>query len=414
MPPPSRFRVHLDRFLILDALCAEVLTLRTSSRSIVLFLLGCQTSSYRRIVSIRQATNHIREAAPATLILNSQNRAFLMNWTSNPFPIFPTMSTFVRCLNEGMDFPANVHVQRRLSDVDPSCQPVEMCRHAADFIIESMQTKPTPWDSRYLDYTSVLQMALNWSFLIDRRPMTEWDNETLTRFLHFIKQPDDNWISQSTAGCRFLFRGHPILTKQPINPAWRPCYRPVPEAPIVSTVMRKVHGITFHFLNYLWRIRVRKQPAPVMAKTPETPADKGLAAANLSHKEMEWLFAHLEYWRHTSPEYEMCRFMLAVARFTTIPLARLCRDGQYAGLLSQFMTYTRSAKLGDPPGCSHWVFIDNPGAPLETERPICPQFIPFLNDYVESRGLTTKDALPDVCTLQENRKSNGITAGTAH
>lgn len=160
-------------------------------------------------------------------------RAFLMNWTLNPFPIFPTMSTFVRCLNEGMDFPANVHVQRRLSDVDPSCLPVEMCRHAADFILESMQTKQTPWASRYLDYTAVLQMALNWSFLVDRRPMTEWDNESLTRFLHFIKQPDDNWISQSTAGCRFLFRGHPILTKQPINPAWRPCYRPDPEAPVV-------------------------------------------------------------------------------------------------------------------------------------------------------------------------------------
>ncbi|MFD2642737.1 hypothetical protein [Pseudomonas japonica] len=150
-----------------------------------------------------------------------------------------------------------------------------------------------------------------------------------------------------------------------------------------------------------------------MAKTPETPPDKGLAAANLSHKEMDWLFAHLEYWRHISPEYEMCRFMLAVARFTTIPLARLCRDGQYVGLLSQFTTYARPAKPGDPPRCSHWVFTDNPGAPLETERPLCPQFIPILNDYVESRGLTTKNALPDVCTLQENRKSNGMTAGSA-
>lgn len=69
----------------------------------------------------------------------------------------------------------------------------------------------------------------------------------------------------------FVFRGQPVFTTQPINPAWRPCYRRAPEIPIVSTVMRKVHGITFHFLNYLWRAGVRGQPAPVMARPPETP-----------------------------------------------------------------------------------------------------------------------------------------------
>jgi hypothetical protein len=111
--------------------------------------------------------------------------------------------------------------------------------------------------------------------------MTEWDTESLTRFLHFIKQPDDNWVAQSPAGFRFLLSGYPALTNQLINPSWRPCYRPDPKAPIVSTVMRQVHGVTFHFLQYLWRIGVRKQPAPVMAKPHETPSDKGLDAANL-------------------------------------------------------------------------------------------------------------------------------------
>ncbi|AWM92346.1 hypothetical protein DJ564_16735 [Pseudomonas sp. 31-12] len=328
-----------------------------------------------------------------------------MNWTSNPFPIFPTMWVFVRCLDEGMDFPANIHVLRRLSDIDPSCRPVEMCRHAADFILESMQIKQTPWAGRYSDYTSVLHMALNWSFLVDRRPMTEWDTESLTRFLHFIKQPDDNWVAQSPAGFRFLLSGYPALTNQPINPSWRPCYRPDPKAPIVSTVMRQVHGVTFHFLQYLWRIGVRKQPAPVMAKPPETPSDKGLDAANLSPLEMDWLFAHLERWRLTSPEYEMCRFMLAVARFTTIPLSGLSRDGQHVGLLSQFMTYQHPPEPVDPPRCSSWVYIDNPGAPLETERPLCTQFIGILKDYVESRGLPTGGALPDVCTLTETQSS---------
>lgn len=331
-----------------------------------------------------------------------------MNCMSNPFPIFPKMSAFVRCLNEGMDFPANVHVLRRLSDVDPSCLPFEMCRHAADFILESMQTKQTPWASRYMDYTSVLQMALNWSFLVDRQPITEWDCESFTRFLHFIKQPDENWISQRTAGYRFLFRGHPVLTKQPINPAWRPCYRPAPDNPIVSTVMRKVHGITFHFLNYLWRAGVRGQSAPVMAKPPETPPNKGLDTANLSPLELHWLFAHLENWRFSNPEYELCRFMLGVARFTTIPLAGLCRDGAHAGLLSQFLIYPRPPKPIDASRSSHCVFIDNPGAPVETQRPLCNEFILILKDYVESRGLPIRYALPDVCTLIDSRRLKGM------
>ncbi|MBF4560346.1 hypothetical protein H7698_30225 [Pseudomonas sp. p50] len=331
-----------------------------------------------------------------------------MNRMSNPFPIFPTMSAFVRCLNEGMDFPANIHVLRRLSEVDPSCLPFEMCRHAADFILESMQTKQTPWASRYLDYTSVLQMALNWSFLVARQPMTEWDSESLTRFLHFINKPDDSWISQITAGCRFVFRGQPVLTKQPINPAWRPCYRRAPETPIVSTVMRKVHGITYHFLNYLWRAGVRGQPAPVMAKPPDTPPNKGLDAANLSPLELDWLFAHLENWRFSKPEYELCRSMLGVARFTTIPLADLSRDGPHVGLLSQFLIYPRPPKPGDASRSSHCVFIDNPGAPLETERLLCHEFILILKDYVESRGLPTRDPLPDVCTLTEGRRSKGM------
>lgn len=93
-----------------------------------------------------------------------------MTRTLSPFPIFPTMSTFVRCINDGLDFPANIHVLERLSRVDESCLPVEMCRHAADFILESMRIKRTPWPGRYSDYSAVLQMALNWSFLVIRLP----------------------------------------------------------------------------------------------------------------------------------------------------------------------------------------------------------------------------------------------------
>ncbi|PZW64979.1 hypothetical protein F475_01053 [Pseudomonas sp. URMO17WK12:I6] len=113
----------------------------------------------------------------------------------------------------------------------------------------------------------------------------------------------------------FVFRGQPVFTTQPINPAWRPCYRRAPETPIVSTVMRKVHGITFHFLNYLWRAGVRGQPAPVMARPPEPPPNK-----SLDH-----------------------------------------------------------------------------------------EFILILKGYVESQGLPTKKALPDVCTLTESRRWKGMT-----
>lgn len=323
------------------------------------------------------------------------------------------MPTFVRCINDGLDFPANIHVLERLSKVDESCLPVEMCRHAADFILESMRIKRTPWPGRYSDYSAVLQMALNWSFLVDRRPITQWDNAAFTEFLGFISQPDCNWISRSPAGSRFNSAGQPVLTAQPINPAWRPCYRRDPDAPIVSTVMRQVRGITYGFLSYLNRIGVREQPAPAMAKSPEVPDSKGLETANFLSHEIDWLFAYLQSKCQFDVELQLCRFVLAVARFTTIPLADLSPDAQHVGLLSQFMTYPRSPEPGDPPRCSPWVFIDNPGAPLETHRPLCLQFVLILKDYVQSRGISIREALPDAYTLPENRSSKGMPTGTA-
>jgi hypothetical protein len=110
-----------------------------------------------------------------------------------------------------------------------------------------------------------------------------------------------------------------------------------------------------------------------MARPPETPPNKSLDTANLSPLELDWLFAHIESRRFTDPEYEVYRFILGVARFTTIPLAGLSQDG------------------------------------LQNERPLCHEFILILKGYVESRGLPTKNALPDVCTLTESRRWKGMT-----
>lgn len=242
-----------------------------------------------------------------------------MTQTLNQFPIFPTMSVFVRCINDGMDFPANTHVLHCLSQVDQSSRPVEMCRHAADFILESMQTRQNPWAGRSLDYTAVLQTALNWSFLVDRQPISDWNQDTFTRFLHFIKLPDANWITSHAAGDRFQSQRQPVLIEHPINPKWRPCVRTDRETPIVSTVMRQVHRITYRFLVYLARIGIRNQPAPVISDVPETPPDKGLQTANWSPHEMDWLFAYLENRHRSNLHHEVCRFLLAAARYTDIP-----------------------------------------------------------------------------------------------
>lgn len=336
-----------------------------------------------------------------------------MPQTLNPFPIFPTMSVFVRCINAGMDFPANIHVLERLSQVDQSSRPLEMCRHAADFILESMQIRQTPWAGRYLDYTAVLQTVLNWSFIVDRQPISEWDYDTFTRFLCFIKLPDANWITSHPAGNRFQSRRQPALTEEPINPAWRPCARANRETPIVSTVMRQVHRITYRFLAYLSRIGVRNQPAPVISKVPETPPDKGLQTANLSPHEMDWLFAHLENRQRSNLHHEACRFLLATARYTDIPMVDLADDGRGAGLLSQFMTYPRPPRLGDSLRLSPWVFIDNPGAPLETEHPLCLKFVLIFKDYVQSRGLDISEVLPDVRTLPETGAYRSMSTSTA-
>jgi hypothetical protein len=86
-----------------------------------------------------------------------------------------------------------------------------------------------------------------------------------------------------------------------------------------------------------------------MARPPETPPNKSLDTANLSPLELDWLFAHIESRRFTDPEYEVYRFILGVARFTTIPLAGLSQDGLHVGLLSQFLIYPRPTASQPPP-----------------------------------------------------------------
>jgi hypothetical protein len=338
------------------------------------------------------------------------------------------MADFVRCINEQLDFPANTHVRLRLASVDPSCQPFEMCRYAADFILECMQIKRTPWAGRYSDYTAVLHLALNWSFLIDRKPLTSWNQESLSRFLAFVKCPDDSWITKTRVRSRFLKSYLPILTERLINPEWRPCFRPYVDIQIVAVVMRQVHHITFHFLDYLWRVGARPTRAPSIKKAPDTLTDRGLESQNIDMDEMGWLFKHLERQRQTKPDYQILTFLAAVARFTTIPLLGLIRDQQHVGLLSQFILNSK-----DPCECinqahfafstqsamqkntalpkkerftwclSEWIFVDNPGAPLERRRPLPKVFLPYLENYLRFQGLSLNDRLPDLPTLPVGR-----------
>lgn len=338
--------------------------------------------------------------------------------------MFPPLADFVRCINEQLDFPANIHVRLRLADVDPSCQPFEMCRHAANFILECMQIKRTPWAGRYSDYTAVLHLALNWSFLIDRKPLTSWNQESLTRFLLFVNCPHNNWISETRVRSRFLKSSLSMLTERQINPAWRPCFRPHIDTQIVSVVMRQVHHITLHFLDYLWRVGARPTRAPFIEKAPDTPIDRGLESQNIDTDEMRWLFEHFERQRHTKPDYQILTFLAAVARFTTIPLLGLIRDQQHVGLLSQFMlnpensceyinqvgfafsTQSPMRKNAAFPRrerftwcMSQWIFVDNPGAPLERRRPLPKVFLPYLENYLRFQGLSLNDRLPDLPTL---------------
>lgn len=346
-----------------------------------------------------------------------------MTRPQTPFPIFPPMADFVRCINEQLDFPANIQVRLRLADVDSSCLPFEMCSHAAEFILECMQIKRTPWAGRYTDYTAVLHLALNWSFLIDRKPLTSWDQESLSRFLAYVKCPDNSWISNTSVRSRFVKNSSSMLTQLLINPAWRPCFRPHSDTQIVSVVMRQVHRITFHFLDYLWRIGARPTRAPVV-EAPDTLTDRELEFQNIDVDEMTWLFNHLELQRHTKPEYQILMFLAAVARYTTIPLSGLIQDQQHVGLLSQFMINSSdSSKYFNQVGfafttqlpmrkntkfpkkerftwcMSEWVFIDNPGAPLERRRPLPKVFIPYLDNYLRFHGLSPDGELPNVPTL---------------
>lgn len=331
-----------------------------------------------------------------------------MTKTMPPFPIFPKMSVFVRDVNTDEKFPANIHVLQRLSEVDQVCRPMEMCRYAADFILELMQIQHHPWGRNYARYTVALQIALNWSFLIDQRPICDWDRDTFERFLHFIKAPDKNWVSRRRSH-RFIIKGQSVSSKQLVNPVWLPFCRQGSGAPLTRPEIMRNLSIVYRFLSYLRRIGVREKRVPVIRQHSEAPVDRGLRKLNLSPYEMDWLFAYLESKQPTHQRDAVCRFLLATARYTNILFGDLAHVGQRAGMLSQFMTYPRPFQPGDQPRCSPWVFISNPGAPVDKEHPLCLKFMFALKDYVHTRGLQISEALPETRILPEVGKYRGMT-----
>ena len=362
-----------------------------------------------------------------------------MNQPQDPFPIFPQMAVFVRCVNEGLDFPFNTHVEKRLAQVDPTCQPVQTCRYAADFLLSLMHTKRTPWAGRYLNYTAVLHLVLNWSFLVDRRPLSCWDSQIFKQFLEFVKTPPESWVSNIPTRPRFLKNSHPVSTEQLINPAWRPRCICDPRNQIVSTVMRQVRSIASHFLDYLWLEGARATKAPGIGTFPDTPDGSGVEAHNLDVLEIKWLFDYLD--RHMSkPQYAMLRFLAAVARFTNIPFAAMIRDETHIGLLSQFRRnlncpeYRRYPSSGftvtkGPAGAvnplpyrkhhfswdmSDWDFVENIDAPLENRHPLPWIFLPYVEDYARFQGYELTAGLPDVPTLPTEHWINGMSTDLAY
>lgn len=325
-----------------------------------------------------------------------------------PFPIFPRYEHY---LAEGAAFPSNVDVRTRLEALESACEAFECCRYASMFLQSKMLEQVNFGAANYADYTPSLDKLLNWSFILGRKSVFDWNDGDLKAYVDFIIDPPADWISPKKYP-RFITDNTTAPAHWKLHSSWCPFVRngSVPTyTPVYRTIQRGYH-ILREFLNYIGLHPSRDHSiyrAPITVDIPPLADFLALqhvkpnhldASENLKDQEIDWVFDQVATLAKDDDEREVMLISLATARFTSIPFRSLTRERDSVGYLSQFQRRRDGS----------WVFVERSRKKNEMTRTPEGAFTYHLERYLRHLKINPRAPLPDTHILTRRNAHRGF------
>src|SRR5690349_17176114 len=125
-------------------------------------------------------------------------------------------------INSGL--PANAHLREKLESLDDTCKTLECYNAASMFLLHKVVSFDGASERHLRKYSVSLERILNWSFIVAKKSVFDWDQEDIQRYLDFVEIPDSSWVCSSSFG-RFVSNKDEPYEQWPINERWRPFRR---------------------------------------------------------------------------------------------------------------------------------------------------------------------------------------------
>ena len=314
------------------------------------------------------------------------------------------------CINSGL--PTNAHLRAKLESLDNSCKALK-CYHAASmFLLHKMVSFDGASERHFRKYSVSLERILNWSFIVAKKSVFDWDQEDIQRYLDFVEVPDSSWVC-STSFSRFVSNKNEPYEKWPINERWRPFKRKYSDGAVMPPYwgeLDKERTIILDFFLYLFQRAayplayldaniVEKLRREIPTKRPPRSLRREYRKRlfKMNSFELDWIFEKATEFSEGKWQYELVLFAMAIARYSNLPIKSLCRAANSAGLLSQF--YRQS---------DEWYFVIDSGAPTERICKLDAQIDSYIQRYLRYLGLAWDKPLPDTHIFRRPEKEQGF------
>ncbi|MFH6564671.1 hypothetical protein [Pseudomonas kulmbachensis] len=314
------------------------------------------------------------------------------------------------CINSGL--PTNAHLRAKLESLDNSCKALKCYDAASMFLLHKVVSSDGASERHLRKYSVSLERILNWSFIVAKKSVFDWDQEDIQRYLDFVEVPDSSWVC-STSFSRFVSNKNEPYEKWPINERWRPFKRKYSDGAVMPPYwgeLDKERTIILDFFLYLFQRTayplayldaniVEKLRREIPTKRPPRSLRREYRKRlfKMSSFELDWIFEKATEFSKGKWQYELVLFAMAIMRYSNLPIKSLCRGSNSTGLLSQF--YRQSAE---------WNFVIDSGAPTERIYKLDAEIDSYIRRYLTYLGLAWDLPLPDTHIFRRPEKEQGF------
>lgn len=308
--------------------------------------------------------------------------------------------------------PANAYLRAKLESLDTSCKALECYDAASMFLLHKVVSFDGASERHLRKYLVSMERALNWSFIVAKKSVLDWDQEDIQRYLDFVEMPDSSWVCSSSCS-RFVRNKNDPYEKWPINERWRPFKRKFSDSTVMPPYwgeLDKERTIILDFFLYSSQMAsyplahldantVEKLRREIPTKRPPRSLRREYRKRlfKMSSFELDRVFEKATEFINGKWQYELVLFAMAIARYSNLPIKSLCRTANSAGLLSQF--YRQS---------DEWYFVTDSGAPTERICKLDAQIDSYIQRYLRYLGLAWDQPLPDTHIFRRPEKEQGF------